>query len=75
MIKKVFGAMILGSAVCFAPMAASAHNIGRPHHHPHHYYHGHRHSPLSWPSSLSHSLSLAAPSQDGFSGGVQRRVF
>jgi hypothetical protein len=43
MVKKILMAMILTSAVAFAPVAAWAHYTGYPHHHHHHDYHHHDH--------------------------------
>ncbi len=40
MVKKILAALLLASAVAFAPVAASAHYTGYPHHH-HHYGYGH----------------------------------
>jgi hypothetical protein len=42
MVKKILAALLLASAVAFAPVAASAHYTGYRHHHHgygHHYHH------------------------------------
>jgi len=38
-VKKILAVLLLASAVAFAPVAASAHYTGYPHHH--HYGYGH----------------------------------
>ena len=43
MLKKLFVAAIMSSAVAFAPASAWAHYTGKPHHHHCHYHHHHYH--------------------------------